>query len=77
MNLGKIRILKFIGKNEAGAGASLRQNTLVAVQQGVRPGDHVAEGAKIFFRQPALHGRENVRNFATASQNLSIIDHIL
>ena len=47
------------------------------MQQCVRPGDHVAEGAEIFFLQPALHCGKHAGNFATAAQDFFVIKVIL
>src|SRR5258707_10646671 len=45
---------------------------LVALQESVGAGDHVAEGAEIFFQEPALRAGKNTGNLLTSTEDLSI-----
>src|ERR1700751_237791 len=73
--LREVRILKFVCEDEAGPGASFRENLVIVLQKVVRPRDHVAERAEIVFRQPALHRGKNARDLAASSQRLRLIQH--
>ncbi len=77
LDLGEVGVLKFVGQDEAGAGTRLGQNIFIAMQQGMRARDHVAEGAEILFLQPALHGGEDAGDLAAAAQNLGILEDVL
>ena len=77
LNLGEVRVLKFVGEDEAGSSPRFGQNSFVTVQQGVRASDHVAERAQIFFPEPALHGGEYVGYLAAAAEHLGIVQDVL
>jgi len=77
LNLGEVRVLKFIGENEPGPRPRLRQNLLIVVQQGMCASDHVAEGAEILLPQPAFHRAEYPGNLAAAAKHFSIVENIL
>ncbi len=40
-------------------------------------GDHVAEGAKIFFGEPALHRGEYAGNLAAAAEHFGVVENVL
>ena len=73
LDLREVGVLEFIGKDVPGATACLGQHRLIAVQQGVRPRDHMAEGPEVFFREPALDRREYAGNLPASAQYLLII----
>ena len=77
LNLSEVGVLKFVGEDEAGARTRLGENAFIIVQQGMRARDHVAEGAEIFFLQPALHGGEYAGDLAAAAQHFFVVENVL
>ena len=54
LDLSKIDVLEFVRQDEAGAPALDRKQFGILLEQGMRLGDHVAEGAQIILLQHAL-----------------------
>ena len=54
--LGEVGVLEFVGENEPCVGASLAQNSVITVQESMRPRDHVAEGARDSLPQASAPG---------------------
>ena len=54
LDLRKIRILKFIDQQKAGAAAFFLEQGGIVLQQMIGLRDHVAEGAQVFLAQHAL-----------------------
>ena len=74
LDLSEVGVLEFVGEDETGARTGLGEHALVGVQQGMRARDHVAEGAEIFFLQPALHCREHPSDLAAATQDFGVVE---
>ncbi len=72
LDLGKIRVLEFIHQQEAGAPPFLFEHRGIVLHQLVGLGDHVAEGAQVFFQEHVFNGGENASNLLAALQDLRL-----
>src|SRR5437588_460525 len=72
LDLGEVRILKLIHQDEAGLAPLDSEQIRIAFQERVSTGDHVAEGAKVVFEQPALGGRKHAGNLLATAKDLRI-----
>ena len=73
LNLGIVRILEFIHQDEPGAGSFRGQGCRGRRKEFVRTGDHVAEGAPVFFQKPPLQRGVNAGDLTAAAQHFRIV----
>src|ERR1700704_1293119 len=69
LDLGEVRILKFVDQQKAGAGLLFGEQPGIAFQQLIGTRDHVSERAEVSFAEHAFDGGEDACDFAAAAEN--------
>ena len=72
LDLGKVHVLEFVDENEFCTRRRLSEHRRIVLQQGMRPRDHVAERAQIFFPQPAFGAGKNAGDFAATPKDFLV-----